>query len=295
MLRCTITAILCLTATASADVEALFNEGRALVEADDWERGCAKFEEAYEESQKPSIEANLATCAEHFGDLPKASRMYLSAAKQWGSDARGQQMRDFAAGVARRATVVVVRVPDPSLEELRITLAGREVEPLSEIRELVMPGEITIAATARGHRAWRQTVTGKAGETLAIEVALEPAREIGSVTTQRRRSRIYLSIGLGALALGAFTTSYLVADKASDDYDAIKADPVYCQPNGCTDDGLAKIDETQRRANIATGIAIGGAVAAAGALVVFFTAPRDTVVTPVVTSSTAGVSLTARF
>jgi hypothetical protein len=288
--------MLCVASVAYADPEALFKEGRELVEADDWERGCAKFEEAYEQSQKPSIEANLAMCAEHEGALPKAWRLYLSAAEKWGNDARAAQMRDKAAGVARRATVVVIRVPDPALDGLRITLGGRPVEPAAEIRELVAAGEITLSAKARGHRPWRQTVTGKAGETLAVEVTLEAVRETETVTTShRRRSRVYLSIGLGVVALGAFTTSYFIGKAAGDDYDAIKADPMYCRTNGCTDEGLAKIDDTQRRANIATGVAIGGAVAAAGALVVFFTAPRDTVVTPIVTSQAAGVSLTARF
>ena len=296
MLRCTITAILCVASIASADPEALFKEGRELVEADDWEAGCAKFEQAYEQSQKPSIEANLAMCAEHDGALPRAWRLYLSAAEKWGTDPRAAQMRDKAAGVAKRATVVVVRVPDPTLDKLRITLGGREVEPAPEIRELVPAGEIALSATARGHRPWRQTVTGKAGETVAVEVALEEVPEPETLTTRRRRSRVVLSIGLGVVSLGAFATSYFVAKAASDDYDATKADPTYCQPMGCTDDGLAKIDDAQRRLNIATGIAIGGAVAAAGALVVFFTAPRDTwVVTPIATGQASGVSLTARF
>ncbi|MDQ3340572.1 MAG: hypothetical protein M4D80_35900 [Myxococcota bacterium] len=288
-------AILGVTATAHADPEALFKEGRELVEADDWKNGCAKFEAAYEESQKPSIEANLAMCAEHFDELPKAWRLYLSAAEKWGAEEGAISLRDKAAGVAKRATVVVIRVPDPALDGLRITLAGREVEPASEIRELVIPGDIKVSAKATGREPWRQTVTGRPGETVAVEVVLETQRESATTTTHRRRSRVYLSIGLGAVSVAAFATSYFLAKSASDQYDDIRGNTMYCMPQGCTDEGISLIDDTQRKADIATGVAIAGAAFAAGALVVFFTAPRDTVLTPVVTSQTAGLSLTARF
>lgn len=299
-----ITAILCATVGVShADPEVLFNEGRAFLDAGDYERGCPKFEQAYEERQSAGIEANLGICAEHFGDLPKAWRLYLSAAAKFASDPeRASQLTEKAKHVASRATGVVIRVPDPALEGLVVSINGREVEPQRFIRDLAAPGEIVLAAKATDRVSWRRTVQGRAGESIEVELDL-PLRGDGATvppitSTQRRRSRVYLSLGLGVAAVGALAGSYFVAKSASDEYDEIRANPMYCTPQGCTLQGDALIDDTQRKADIATGIGIAGGVLAVGAVIIYLTAPRDTIdtiVTPTATANSGGVTLTGRF
>lgn len=300
-----IMAILCATVGAAhADSEELFQEGRELLDAKDFDRGCPKLEQAYAQERTAGIEANLARCAEHYGDVSKAWRLYQSAATKWTNDPddRDAQMRERAKAVAKRATRVVIRVPDPTLEGLVVSINGREVEPARVIDDVVAPGEIVLVANAPGRIPWKRAPQGQPGETIEVEMDL-PVRVKREDTpptppvvgTQRRRSRVYLSIGMGVVSLGAFATSFFVAKAANDDYDKIRANPMYCMASGCTPEGDKLIDETQRRADIGTGIGIAGGVLAAGALVVFFTAPRDAVVTPTVTASGGGVSLTARF
>jgi hypothetical protein len=199
---------------------------------------------------------------------------------------------------------VVLGVPDPALPGISVTINDRRIEPEREVRELVMPGEITLTAEADGKAPWRRTVSGRPGESVVVEVLLvdapiaveeEESTPITTTRTQRRRSRVYLSIGLGVVSVAAFTTSFVVAKTASDDYDATFADPMYCTNRICNAEGEARIDDAQRRASLGTWIGVGGGLLAAGAVVVFFTAPRDTVVTPTVSSTGGGLSLVGRF
>ena len=59
--------------------------------------------------------------------------------------------------------------------------------------------------------------------------------------------------------------------------------------------GQAKIDESQDRARLATGFAVATGALAATAAIVFWTAPRDVVVAPVVTAGGGGLSLVGHF
>jgi len=298
-----ITAIVCVVVgTAHADPDPVFEEARHQLDKGDFKRGCPTFEKLYEASQNPGIEANLARCAEHDGDLTRAWKLFTSAATKWEGDVRAAQMRAFAKGVAGRATWVVLGVPDPALPGISVTINGRAVEPKREVRELVLPGEITLAAKATGKSAWRREVTGKAGESVVVEVVLDDEVVenttppiVRTTRTQRRRSRVYISIGMGALAIAAFTTSFVVAKKASDDYDETFDDPMYCTNNVCTPKGQERIDDAQRRASLGTWIGVAGGALAVGSLVVFFTAPRDTIVTPTVSSTGGGLSFSTRF
>jgi hypothetical protein len=305
VLRCMITAIVCVTVGhAHADPVVLFEEGRAYLDQDDYDRGCPKFEQAYEQApERAGIEANLAACAEHFGDLTRAWKLYTNAAQKFAKDPkdpRGSDARKKAEAVAARATWVVLGLSDPGLEGLTLSINGRKVAPSREVRELVPAGEVTLVAKATGKKTWRRTVEGQPRDTVVVEVALadlgdEVAVAEPTPTTRRRRSRVYLSIGLGAVAIGALATSYFVGRSASEDYDDIMGDPMYCMAENCTREGQRLIDETQDRATKGTIIGIGGAVFAVGAVVVFFTAPKDTIITPQVSSSGGGVTFSARF
>lgn len=296
-----ITAIVCVfVGRAYADPTTLFEEGRAYLAQDDFDRGCPKFEQAYEQApERAGIEANLARCAEHFGDLTRAWTLYTSAARKLAKDPRGSEARKAAGAVAARATWVVLGLSDPDLDGLTLGINGHAVEPAREVRVLVAPGEIVLVADAAGKAPWRRTVQGTPGDTVVVEVALQndtPAVEVAPVTmTHRRRSRVYLSLGLGAVALGAFATSYFVGQAANDDYDEILGDPTYCTAGNCTAAGKRLIDQTQDRATKGTIIGIGGAVLAVGAVVVFLTAPKDALITPQVSRTGGGVTFTARF
>jgi hypothetical protein len=218
--RCTIMAIFVTTlGVAHADPAKLFEEGRALVEKKDFKRGCAKFREAYKEtkdgdSTRPTIEANLGLCAERDEDLPKAWRYFMSAAATWERerDDRAAQVKTQADDVAKRATVVVIGVPDPALPGLAIEVNGEPVEPKPTVRALAMPGEIRIGATATGKKPFARVEKRRAGETLVVELVLEEKVDdvapVPRAITRRRRGFVYGSIGLGVASIGALVGAY---------------------------------------------------------------------------------------
>jgi hypothetical protein len=62
----------------------------------------------------------------------------------------------------------------------------------------------------------------------------------------------------------------------------------------CTPAGDAAIDRAGRRADLATGFAVAGALLAGAAAAVFFTAPSETVVAPLA-AGPLGIGVVGRF
>jgi hypothetical protein len=57
---------------------------------------------------------------------------------------------------------------------------------------------------------------------------------------------------------------------------------------------VATIDRAGRRADLATGFAVGGALLAGAAAAVFLTAPRETIVAPIAAGA-VGIGVVGRF
>ena len=107
-------------------------------------------------------------------------------------------------------------------------------------------------------------------------------------------SRLLVLLCMAGAVLSAAASTALII-KAKRDYD--HAVSMYCtkSPLVCTDTGDKAIADSQRLGWISTGFAAGAGVLLAGAAVVYFTAPRDMVVTPVASESGAGLVLSGRF
>ena len=122
----------------------------------------------------------------------------------------------------------------------------------------------------------------------------EPATE-----TRRRRSRVYLAGGVGAVGVAGLGVSLGLALSAKQLYDGAfdGGGCTHAEPSArCTASGKAAIDRAGARADLATGLAIGGAVLAGAAAALWWTAPAKTVrVAPIVTARELGVGVVARF
>ncbi len=285
------------------DADRLFLEGRELHKAGKYAAACAKFERAYELDRGPGIVANLADCREREDAPVEAWRLFRDAAARW-SNAEGAKLaRERAEKLAKRLAVVVIGVPDPDLPGLSIAINGRRVEPASEIRDALAPGELEITAKAPGRPAFRRTRTAAAGETVVIELAFGepdrpavPRRDEGE--RRRRRSRVGLAIGLGVLGVAGIATGVGLGVLADRRYDRVAGDPARCMagdPPMCDDLGRRQLDDALRRADLGTGIGIAGGVLAAASVIVYVTAPLDLVAAPVVSGRAAGLSLARRF
>jgi hypothetical protein len=176
-----------------------------------------------------------------------------------------------------------IRVAEPAPPGLAIAVDGRALIPGKVIREVVDPSRVEVIATAPGYERFARTATIGAGETVIVNVELAAVAAVAVVTAmpERRRSRVHVAFGAGAVAIAAAITGVALGIDARLRYDSVTSDRAHCDPGPvCDAIGQHGIERSQTIANVGTGFAIGAAVMAAVAAVVYVTAPRDTIVTP---------------
>ena len=279
---------------APGDGDVLFEEGRALRDEGKYEEACAKFARAYEIDDGAGIAVNLADCHERFGRLTEAWRLFDQVSRRVDIPVRVKFARDRAAALAQRLATVVIGVPEPRLDGLAIQINDRRVVPAAEIRDVVDPGSISIIARAPGKAPFVRARTVAAGETAVIEVDLSDEVDLGA----RRRTRIRIALGLGAVGAASLAGALGVSLYGRSKYNDAVTDRAHCDPGDpprCDAIGSARIDAAQRYTTIGTGLAIGGGVLALASAIVYVTAPSAVTVTPVSTTALTGVSLAVRF
>jgi hypothetical protein len=283
-----IASVMLVIATASAEPlpdrsKRLFNEGLTLKDQGD-PRACDRFAESYSLVAAPGAGFNLAECMEQQGQLLRAWQLYNAAIDEWNRTAqerRAAVAKERARAIEMKLVTLVVEIDEPTLDKLSVTIGKRVIEPKRKIRELADPGDIEIRAVAPGRVPFVQTVHADAGATRKVRIALDAIGTNAAgeplVETHRRRSRVALA---GALALVG--TGGLVAGTV------LFLDARKLQSNGET-------DRAQRKADLATGLGVGGALCVIAGAVVFATAPRDVTVMPVATQTSAGLSIVGSF
>lgn len=298
---------------AAENVEALrlFDEGRALADAGDHAGACDRFARSFELDELPGTEGNLADCHEKLGRLPRAWRLFSNAARRWDradKPAHAKAMRERAAVVARRLATVVIGVPDPGVDGLRITINDTPVAPAPEIREVFEPGTLEIVATAPGRAPFTRSREVAAGETTVVELVLAPPndddnkddddRSSRPVAASGRQTRVRVALGLGVTSATAGATALVLALYGKNRYDAAVA--AHCEqlgppPRGCDALGQSKISSAQTLTDVGTGFAIGAGTLAIAAVIVYVTAPRAVRITPVATASGTSLWVTGHF
>lgn len=278
----------------------IFQQARDLVRLGRLDEACALFGKSYELDPALGTAVNLADCLERQGQLRHAWALFdVVARNSQNVQSRARLARQRADALLAKLATVIVKLRDPSTPGLSIRIGDREVAPAAEIRDLTEPGDVALVATAPGRPAFKTTVHAVAGATVTAELpALAALPENPEATTQRRRSRVYLAGGLGvagALGLGA-SLGFAISAKRT--YDGAFDRDCAHTPGGvvCTINGAATIDRAGQRADIATGLAIAGALLAGAAAVVYFTAPAETVrLAPIATGDELGLGIAGRF
>lgn len=206
---------------ASADAalaQALFDEGKRLMDAGNAAAACPKFEASYAEDQKAGTQFQLANCLEVSGKTASAWANFLEVAGK--AKSRGEAERER---VARERA----RVVEQKLTKLRVIVTGAETTAALQVRRdgkaltpaswgvpvAVDPGTITLEAGAPGYASWKSVVevTG-AGVTVTVTVpALTrsegPISQEVPATTKEPEREGFPAWGIvggvvGALALG---------------------------------------------------------------------------------------------
>ena len=194
--------------------EALFNEGRAALKAEDYATACPKFEASLKLARRAGTLFNLAQCEEHEGRLVSAIAYYKEGIVVLEpGDPRLAPSKQQLANVEPRLPYLTIVVDSVLPAGGRVTLDGRDVPALNkefaidpgkhEIKVLV-PKHADSSLTFEIEEFKRETKTVKMGARLP-----DPPPPPNPLTPQRIVA--VSSLGLGGLGfLGAAITGGLL-------------------------------------------------------------------------------------
>lgn len=159
-------------APAVSRAEALFQEGKALLEQGRFAEACDRLAKSDGIDPNISTLGLLAGCHEQQGRTASALREYRETVKRAEAvgDSRADFARERAAALEPKAPKISVRVPRPSAS-MEVSIGFDRVAPEqfgSDI--LVDPGAYEVVARAPGKREFRVTVTVKEGAREVVDV-----------------------------------------------------------------------------------------------------------------------------
>lgn len=294
----------------SATALALFEQGRKLVQQGHFDVACPKLLESARLSPKVSTLLNLADCYERSGRLASAWARYKEAgamAHQLGQAERETLARDrstmLEARLVRMTVVAAGATPGLVIKRDGVELGAAALGTAVPVD----PGPHAVEASAPGKKAWSTTVDVSATTplvtvtvpVLADDVASPPAPPpppVPSVTLQvpsaagselRTVGWIVGAAGVVGLGAGAAFGAVAMSKKS-------QAESAGCVGNQCPPAAGPIRDDARSDANVATGCFIAGGVLAAGGVVLWLVAPRQTdavQVTPTAGPGTAGLTV----
>jgi hypothetical protein len=268
--------------------ETLFEQARAAMAHGAYAEACPKLEESQRLAPALGTAFNLADCWAHVGRLASAWSLFRDVegeAQLAHQTARGQVARRRADELEPRLPRMLIRVPSPT-NQIEVRRDGIAVGPVQWGTAVPVDlGAHVVAATAPGHKPWRDTVRLHA-EAQSVTVVVPPleiepprqptpafapppppapprlATDVDKAPPAAPPSHTAAIVaGIGGLALLA--ASGVTAGIAFARYDS--AGP--CSGSVCfTSAAVAQRNQARTLGNVATGLAIGGGVAlAAGA------------------------------
>lgn len=292
----------------SAEAEALFREGRRLLQAGQLDAGCAKLAASERAESSIGTLLNLGDCQERRGRHASAWAAFRKA-EAMARRSRGEAQRQAEAG--RRAAAVEpllahLVVDARAVDGLVIRRDGKDIDAAAWRTPVpVDPGTYELVAEAPGHRPWRTqiTIAPRTDRWVVVPALVRvPAPAVARVRASAPRTRTWSRLrrasviaavaGVGALGGGGYLG---MRSREREDLadarcpDVVCADPVALRWN----------DQAQTDAVLANGLfVVGGASVAAAAVLWLVGAPRADeapVLRPTLTSGQVGVALAGRF
>jgi hypothetical protein len=163
---------------AALRAEALFDEGRLLMSAEDYAAACPKFAESQMLDPAPGTVLNLAVCYEHANRLASAWSGFRTAeatAKAVGQKAREKLAHQRTEALQARLTRLTVNVPtDAQVYGLEIRCNGVGVRPTDwGVAIAYDGGKYVLEATAAGRKTWTKTIElSPGGENAEVSVPI---------------------------------------------------------------------------------------------------------------------------
>ncbi len=303
--------LLCAVAVAQPKNKSteLFEEGRALAGAGKIKEACDKFDESFKLDRAPGTALNYGDCLEKLGQLRRAWQMFDSAAKDFArdNDGRASYAKQRADAVSPKLAAITVKVANPQLAGLVIEIGDQTVTAAAQIEDRFEPGEIVVRATAPGKQEFSTRANGLAGSSVIVDIPAELGSGGGAVGPfiadkpeggRRDKQRVRIALVMGGVGVASLATSLVLGMSAKAKYDDGLDDcPVTDGTPRCsTDAQLQVLDDAGARANIATGFAVAGGALLVAGVVIYFTAPRESMqVSPTASGSSVGLSLSGSF
>ncbi len=258
--------------------EALFRDGRALMEKRDYAAACPKLEESYRIDPASGTLLNLAVCHEGQGKLATAWAEYQSALGLARRQGRQKRVVFAEAALERlepQVPKLVLHVNETPGAELTVELDGAKLGSAGWGSAMpVDPGTVVVVAEAPGFLPYRAEIAVAVGQKLTLQIPrLEhaPSGQEGSPTqapvsqqaavvgdsepsgTSSRRVGAYVAGGLGLVSLGAGAFFGLRAADLQSESDE------HCSTDGtCSKRGLELYESAQSSATLSTlGVGLG--------------------------------------
>lgn len=290
------------SAAEVAAAQALFEQGRELMDKGMAEEACPKFEESQRLEPATGTELNLARCYERIGRLASAYALFTkvaATARSAGQKQREEVARERAEALRSKLTKLTIVVPAGNEGKLRVERDG------SEVREAqwgfpvpVDPGPHLIRAFGGALGEWsREVVVPSDGGVHRVVIpGSDDVRGDAPPLPNQTWAIVSGSIGVAGLATGGIFGLLAISRKN-------EADDLGCRGKVCpTGEGVELRRSAHSAGNIATAGLGVGVVGLAGAAALLWWLPelsssgeREIALLPVVVPGGSAVVLDGRF
>jgi hypothetical protein len=253
-------------ATEAAAAQALFDEGRYLLDEGKIDEACEKLARSHRLDPAGGTLLNLALCHEKQGRLATAWTEYsegLALARRDRHDVRMAFAEEHLAALTKRLPRARFVIRGRGAEEVTVRLDGVVLDRAAlGVAIPLDPGGHKVHASAAGHVAWTKDVSVKAGETTEVEIPeLTPAppkpEEPPPPTVKKgRRVAGWITVGVGAAAIVSGTAFGIIALTKNS-----KAEEI-CPSDPCTDSEAAHLSEDANTLAWVSNAAIGAGIVA---------------------------------
>jgi hypothetical protein len=295
--------VLGVTRTASAEpdsvAQALFDEGRRLLEQGDIPAACAKFAESQRVEPAGGTLMNLAACHARQGKTATAWAEFKDALTQARRDGRDDRIGEAKRQIAQlepRLARLAVSVGSTPPAGLAVRLDGTVLGPASWGTAIpVDPGRHAVDATAPGRVGWSASAAVAPETTVRVDVpvlapsaapAAPPVPEGATARPSAVPLASYVLAGAGMVGIGVGAYFGVVAANKKHD------SGLQCMAAGCTSAGASLLHQADSAA-WASDIGFGvGLAAIAAAAYLFLSAPSAA---PHASALRVGPRLTTRW
>jgi hypothetical protein len=269
------------SSTASAQAAELFEEGRVLLQKQDFRAACPKFADSAALEPKVGTLLNLADCEEHLGRIVAARGHWQDAANHAHSvnDEREKIARERFAALDPRVAKLTVSLAPSVPAGTHVTRDGVPLGAGSVGATLpVDPGTHTVAVSAPGYapRSYEVTLADGQAKELSVEPGLKlPDEPLAPPPSRTQKTAALVTAGAGVVGIAVGSTFGVLALTEFNKSNSTGPNGGHCVGSACpqSDGGSSERATAYHEGNVSTvAFVAGGAFLAAG-VVLWFTSP----------------------